>query len=234
MKIPQWQYDECKHVGVNYADPRTAQAYDGHHQAFRNYEKDAKLIMGRLNLGKDNVVLDMGCGTGGFALCAAGVCRKVYAVDISGEMLNQLKRKAADAGIENIETYCAGFLSYKHSDEPVDAIVTVSALHHLPDFWKAVALRRMHDMLRPHGKLYLFDVVFSFAIDCYQNAIDEWVEDIGQKAGGEMAEETVVHVREEYSTFDWIMEQMLKRTGFEVGRRYDDFTNCICYVCQRD
>lgn len=44
-------------------------------------------------------------------------------------------------GIEAVE---GGFLTYEHEGEPVDLVHTRNALHHLPDFWKAVALARIH------------------------------------------------------------------------------------------
>jgi hypothetical protein len=40
-----------------------------------------------------------------------------------------------------VETACARVYA-------VDAIVSCTALHHLPDFWKTMTLHRMNDMLR--------------------------------------------------------------------------------------
>jgi hypothetical protein len=45
---------------------------------------------------------------------------------------------------------------------PADLVTTKYALHHLPDFRKAAALVRINRMLRPVGRLFLRDVVFSF------------------------------------------------------------------------
>jgi SAM-dependent methyltransferase len=77
----------------------------------------------------------MGCGTGAFALHAAPYYRKIYAVDIARAMLGRARRKARKAGLTNIEFRRGGFLTYEHADDPVDAVVSVLALHHLPDFW---------------------------------------------------------------------------------------------------
>jgi hypothetical protein len=41
----------------------------------------------------------------------------------------------------------------------VDAVVTTLALHHLPDFWKGMALKRVHGMLKRGGRLYIHDVI---------------------------------------------------------------------------
>ena len=42
---------------------------------------------------------------------------------------------------------------------PFDLVISEYALHHLPDFWKAVALERMAGFLRPGGTLRLRDLV---------------------------------------------------------------------------
>ncbi|MDY6857482.1 MAG: class I SAM-dependent methyltransferase [Thermodesulfobacteriota bacterium] len=59
----------------------------------------------------------------------------------------------------NVEFYHAGFLTYEHASQPVDAVVTTFAFHLLPDFWKGIALKRLNSMLKPGGKLYIHDVI---------------------------------------------------------------------------
>ena len=49
----------------------------------------------------------------------------------------------------------------------MDAVITQLALHHLPDFWKLVALKRISQMLKDGGKLYLRDVVFPSNVEDY-------------------------------------------------------------------
>jgi SAM-dependent methyltransferase len=45
--------------------------------------------------------------------------------------------------------------------EPPHVVYSRNALHHLPDVWKAVALRRIADMLRPGGAFVLRDTVYA-------------------------------------------------------------------------
>lgn len=220
---PSWQFDEGVKVGVDYGDASVAAEYDEQHARFRDFEKDASLVMQQLGLRPEHTVIDLGCGTGAFTIPVARFCRKVYAVDISQAMLDRCAAKARAGGLGNIETHCAGFLSYEHKGAPVDAIITVVALHHLPDFWKAVAFKRLYDMLKPGGKLYLFDVVFSFPVENYQNEFDSWVNTMRESAGQAMAEETVVHIRDEYSTFDWVIEGMIERAGFKIEQKRQEF-----------
>ncbi|MDX9973129.1 MAG: class I SAM-dependent methyltransferase [FCB group bacterium] len=231
--MPGWWYDEARHAGVNYGDAGVAERYDARHLRFRDFEKEAEGIVARLGLGSGDCVIDLGCGTGAFALEAASRCGVVHAVDVSPAMLERCRVKAAERGLENVVTHCAGFLSYVHEGAPADAMVSVAALHHLPDFWKAVALRRMAGMLRPGGRLYLFDVVYSFGVEEAETALDAWVEGIRAGAGDEMAGEAAVHIRDEYSTFEWILDGLLERAGFAIEEKVAGPGGGLGYVCVR-
>lgn len=232
-KLPVWLYDELKHAGVDYASIDVAGDYDKHHQGFRDYDKDAALVIERLGMTPQHEVIDFGCGTGAFIVCAARACKKIYGIDISPSMLDLCEKKVKAAGLDNVELHCAGFLTYRHQGTPVDFIVSTAAFHHLPDFWKVVALQRMYDMLKPGGRLYLFDVVFSFPVEAYQEALNGWVASMTEKGSRAMGQETVIHIRDEFSTFDWILEEMLVRTGFVTYKKYSDFPGCLAYICVR-
>ena len=105
-------------------------------------------------------MIDLGCGTGANVIYAAKKFKKVYAVDISSVMLDEAKTKALEENITNVEFINSGFLTYCHEGEPADLLVTKIAFHHLPDFWKQIALLNMNGMLKKEGILYIFDVVF--------------------------------------------------------------------------
>jgi len=230
---PKWQYDEMKHCGVDYSNRAQVEVYDKRHQRFRDYESEARAIIDGLGLGTDETVIDIGCGTGAFTLYAAKSCKKFYAVDVSKAMLDYTSQKAQKAELDNIEFCHGGFLTYEHCAEPVDAIVSGAALHHLPDFWKLIALRRLAAILKPDGKFYLGDVVFSFDIANYKPAMDEWVKSMAQNVGPEFVAEAETHFREEYSTSDWIMEGLLGRAGFEI--EHSDYKDSFLasYLCTK-
>jgi cyclopropane fatty-acyl-phospholipid synthase-like methyltransferase len=232
-ETPSWQYDEFKHAGVDYASVEVAREYDAHHTKFRDYEKDVRLIMDRLELKPEQTLLDLGCGTGAMVIPIAKHCRKVYAVDVSPAMLGVCIEKAQAQNLTNIEPQHAGFLTFQAPAEPVDALITVAALHHLPDFWKAVALKRIHDCLKPGGKFYLFDVVFSFPPEDYAKELSAWVNGMKAAGGEEVAKEVATHASDEFSTYEWIMDGMLEKAGLSITRKYTDFPRCIGYLCTR-
>jgi putative AdoMet-dependent methyltransferase len=228
---PNWFYDEMKHCGVDYSDPAQAAEYDRHHEKFRNYQKDAEVILNRLGLGPEHSVIDMGAGTGAFTLHAAQRCKRVYAVDVSQAMLAYCRAKAEAAGLKNILFCHGGFLTYEHTSEPVDAVVSVAVLHHLPDFWKLVALQRVADMLKTGGMFYLFDVVFPSNINGYAAQFDHWVHSIERSVGAVFAREVETHIRDEYSTCAWIMEGLIERAGLRIkSAEYSDSFGST-YLC---
>lgn len=230
---PKWYYKE-KQSGVDYLNPKIAQEYDEEHQKFRNFEDETAQIVKRLGITSDDTVLDFGCGTGGITLNLAKYSRKVIGVDISREMLDVLREKAEKQEVNNIETHCAGFLSYKHDEtDKVDKIITMFALHHLPDFWKSVALLKMAEILKTGGKLYLFDLIFTFNVDDHQKSILEIINSMHDVAGDSMARETETHIKDEFSTYDWIMEGLLEKSGFFVDYKYVEADNFVGYVCTK-
>jgi len=230
---PPWRYEENKPCGFNYNNFILARVYDTYHQMFRDYRREAEQIVAALGLDGSATVLDMGCGTGAFAIHAAPHYGKVHAVDVAKAMLGRARRKARKAGLTNVEFHRGGFLSYEHAAGPVDAIVSVMALHHLPDFWKLVALHRLASILKPDGRLYLRDVVFSFDVGRGEPSIKRFIRQMSIDMGpdGRTAAET--HVREEYSTWGWIMEGLLERAGFRIDDAdyRDDYL--AAYLCTK-
>jgi putative AdoMet-dependent methyltransferase len=230
---PRWQYDERKPCGVNYNNTWHALSYDRSHRKFRNYEAEGEEIIDVLGSNKNHVVMDMGCGTGAFAIHAAKFFKKVFAIDISNAMLKRARRKARKAGLGNIEFCNAGFLTYEHNAEPVDAVVSVTALHHLPDFWKMIGLRRLAGMVRPGGKLYIKDVVLSFNPDRYKYSIKAFIQMMVNLTTPGMKCEVETHFRQEYSTFGWIMEGMLEKAGLQIESADYKDKYFAAYLCTK-
>jgi ubiquinone/menaquinone biosynthesis C-methylase UbiE len=213
--FPTWYFDESKMAGVDFEDTAQVEVYD-RNQTVSTPEKEQALVA-RLEIAAEHTVIDLGAGTGNFAIQASLTGASVHAVDISKSMLAYAQSKAQKAGATKIEFHQAGFLSYKHQDKLADFVVTKNALHILPDFWKMAAFLRIAKMLRLRGFLYLRDTIFSFSPADYEASIDEWIRQVAKPEGeGWTARDFEMHVREEYSTYGWIIEGMLTRAGFEI------------------
>lgn len=86
MKIKsnaKWLYDENIQVGRDYQDISNVQSYDVEMAKFRDVTKEATDIIEAISLGREHSLLEIGTGTGNFAIEAAKHCNNVYAIDVS-------------------------------------------------------------------------------------------------------------------------------------------------------
>ena len=214
MQRPGWFPDELAYAGAEHLDPAYVTGYD--RKAATDHTEDLAVLRG-LGLHERNVVVDLGAGTGTFALAVAPLCGRVVAVDVSPAMLASLRARVEQLGLTNVEVVHGGFLSYEHYGDPPDIVYSRNALHHLPDFWKALALTRIADLLGPGGVLRLHDLVYSFEPRAAGRAIEAWLANARERPEeGWTRPELETHVREEYSTFSWLIEPLLERAGFEI------------------
>lgn len=214
MTPPTWFPDELDHAGPEHLDPEYVVGYDA--KAGTDPAEDVALLS-ELGLSQASTLVDLGAGTGTLALAVAPLCRRVVAVDVSAAMLHRLEARAGQLSLGNVECVHAGFLTYQHQGEPADVVYSRNALHHLPDFWKAIALVRIAAMVRPGGVLRLRDLVFSFAPNEADQVFAAWLADAtNDPVRGWTRPELETHIRDEHSTFSWLLEPMLERAGFTI------------------
>lgn len=232
MTAPGWLLDEVAHAGPEHLDSGYVAAYD-RKAGFDPTEGLQALL--DLGLGANDTLVDLGAGTGTFALAAAPHCRRVVAVDPSPAMIVHLGREAARLQTGEVECVQAGFLTYAHEGEPADFVYSRHALHHLPDLWKVLALERTAAVLRPGGVLHLRDLVFSCAADEASSVIEAWLDGASPRPGvGWSRAELETHLRTEFSTFSWLLEPMLEEAGFRIERVHHDASRVhSTYTCAK-
>jgi putative AdoMet-dependent methyltransferase len=228
--FPGWYFDESNMAGVDFEDAAQVEAYD-RNQTASTPEKEQALVT-RLGIAAKQTVIDLGAGTGNVAIQAALAGASVHAVDISNAMLTYARSKVQQTGITTIEFHQAGFLSYQQQDRPADFVVSKNALHILPDFWKMTAFLRVAEMLKSNGTFYLRDVVFSFPPVDYEASINDWIRQVAKPEGeGWTAKDFEAHIREEHSTYGWMIEGMLTRAGFEILEANYSTSTYAEYLC---
>jgi phosphatidylethanolamine/phosphatidyl-N-methylethanolamine N-methyltransferase len=114
-----------------------------------SYEILIEKILGEIE--QEWIVLEVAAGTGVIALKLAGKARKVYAVDITPEMISQTEEKAQKQGVKNIVCSVEDAYTLPYSDGTFNAAVCANGLHIMQEPW--IALSEMRRVLKPSGLL---------------------------------------------------------------------------------
>ena len=233
IETRDWYYDEFQHVGVDYENLDEVRSYDDEIGKGINQRDNCKEIVDALGIKATDSVLEIGTATGRLAIDLADVCEHVCAIDISESMLAYAREKAKKLGKDNVAFIRAGFLSFQCEENTLDAVITKFALHHLPDHWKFVAVKRLYDMLRPGGKLFLKDAMISVDIHHFYESVDEWISSTQKESGDKPAEALTLFIKEEYPTYQWIMEKMLEEVGFHIDSMSSLYGLHTTFVCSK-
>jgi ubiquinone/menaquinone biosynthesis C-methylase UbiE len=94
-------------------------------------------------------VLDVAAGPGSLTLLAARTARRVRAVDFAPAMLDALRSRAADAGLENVEPQVADGQALPFPAASFDAAYSMFGVIFFPD--RARGLAELARVLRPGG-----------------------------------------------------------------------------------
>ena len=226
-----WSIDELANAGPEHLQPDYVARYD---RKAGSDAAEALELLRKYGLGDRSTLLDIGAGTGELAIAAARFCREVIAVDVSRAMLDFLRDRLSKASVPNVRCVEAGFISYRHDEEPVDFVYTRNALHHLPDFWKAIALDRVAGFVPPQGVLVIEDLIYDFQPSQADEIFTRWFAQAAtDSAVGYTEQDFVEHIRSEHSTFRWLFEPLLDATGFDLAEVSFESSVYGTYVCVR-
>jgi ubiquinone/menaquinone biosynthesis C-methylase UbiE len=107
-----------------------------------------------LALTRDDVLLDLGCGTGAAVRQAAPTVRRAVGLDLSPAMIAEARRLAASlANVDFREGDVSGPLPF--SDGEFTAIVCTTAFHHFPEPRATIA--EMFRVTAPCGRVVIAD-----------------------------------------------------------------------------
>ena len=136
---------------------RAADSYD--EEGSPEYRAAADLVIEHAAPAPEDVVLDLGTGTGAIALALAGDAQSVIGRDISAGMLEQAREKASEQGVASVSFGEGRFREPAvPEDRSVDIVTSNFAMHHLDDEAKRDAIDTIA-ALDPR-KFVLGDVMF--------------------------------------------------------------------------
>jgi SAM-dependent methyltransferase len=151
---------------------RKAAEYDG--DKSEEYRTAVSLVVEHARPAEDDVVLDLGTGTGAIALELGEAAGSVAGRDISEKMLARGRKKAHERGIESV-TFETGRFRAPNAPDNVDIVTSNFAMHHLGDAEKREALDEIAS-LEPR-RIVLGDVMLFEGADpeepFYNPAVDD-------------------------------------------------------------
>jgi ubiquinone/menaquinone biosynthesis C-methylase UbiE len=132
--------------------------YDRLLSATTKEEKFRDLLLAQANVGPSHRVLDLGCGTGTFAILTklAVPTAEVVGLDADKNVLAFARKKAETRRVDI--TFCCA-LAHKapFEDGTFDRITSTLFFHHLTLASKLRTLERARALLRPGGEIHIAD-----------------------------------------------------------------------------
>lgn len=107
--------------------------------------------MGRTRsyLTSDDIILEVGCGTGSTALLLATDVAQIVATDIADNMIEIASQKALDQGVSNVRFITAGIFDDAIDNGPYDVVLALNLLHLVED--ANLAIQKINRFLKPGG-----------------------------------------------------------------------------------
>jgi cyclopropane fatty-acyl-phospholipid synthase-like methyltransferase len=113
-------------------------------------------VVAALKLAPDDVVADLGAGTGYFAVRLAKHLPRgrVFGIDVEPTLVRHLEERARQEGLSNLRgVVCPA--DDAALPEPVDLVLVVDTYHHLQD--RPRYFRKVRASLRPGGRVVVID-----------------------------------------------------------------------------
>ena len=115
-------------------------------------------IIAALHLRQEESVVDIGAGTGYFAIpmaAAVGSAGHVFAVDVSAKMLERFRSRLTEAGVENVECVEGEASSTGLASGSADVVFMANVWHEFDDH--AAVIGEARRLLRRGGRIAVLD-----------------------------------------------------------------------------
>lgn len=137
--------------------------FDANNKSKLDSEKRRKIlppseILRELGLKEGDTMADIGCGIGYFSIPASlivGDCGKVYAIDVSVEMLEEVERRVKQNNIDNVVSIHSEETNFKLDDDYVTYGFTCNVLHEIDD--KKAFLMEARRIIKENGKIAIVE-----------------------------------------------------------------------------
>ena len=105
-------------------------------------------------------VLDIGPGNGTYTIAAAqrvGTAGRVFAIDIEPRMIDRVRQRAAEVGLDNVDARVADVYDMPFDDELFDVITMIAVIGEIPDPDRALA--ECYRVMKSSGTLAISEML---------------------------------------------------------------------------
>ncbi len=126
------------------------------------YIHDSNIVFDNLSIKGNDIILDLGCGAGDYALYAAKTISdngKVIIVDLKESIVNQVYEKAKSQNINNIIPMTANITEpINIDDNSIDLCMLFTVLHSIQDMEKRQNIyKSVRKMLKPNSSFAIME-----------------------------------------------------------------------------
>ncbi len=118
------------------------------------YRKGLKNLVD-LVIEKDDMVLDVGCGTASATIVAAVKAKEVVGIDLSPDMIQLAVQKVRKKGFDNTCLFATSVEDYR-PETPFDKVISSFMIPHVKPELRPSIYSCMYDFLKPGGTVGLF------------------------------------------------------------------------------
>lgn len=141
-----------------------AGVYDRWMKTFHFYKPET--IIKHLKPKKNDIILDIGGGTGYLANKISDRCKKVIVLDSSSKMLEQTKKYKK----RNLTVRKADALSIPYKNNYFDAVLFIDSLHHIKKI--DAALKEARRVLKKNGRIIILEFTRETFLGKYVQFLD--------------------------------------------------------------
>tara|TARA_A100001388_G_C28752314_1_gene492885 strand:- start:35 stop:787 length:753 start_codon:yes stop_codon:yes gene_type:complete len=137
---------------------------------------DPKIIVedidSKLELKKNDLLLDVGCGTGVITLPISKKVNKIFALDGGFNVIEQLKKNIINNKISNINTINIPFDKNNFEDNFFDKVLMYAVIHYLDgDKYVKNCIEELIRICKPGGKILIAEIPEKNAIENLRNGL---------------------------------------------------------------
>jgi protein-L-isoaspartate(D-aspartate) O-methyltransferase len=146
-EVPRENFTPDQYKNLAYADTRIPLGnFNGSPCTMANPIIDGRILQ-EMNIQEEDLILEIGTGSGYLTACLAKLGRHVDTVDINEELTEQAKQNLQTLGINNVNLTTGDASKSWDQKRNYDVIVIAAAMKTIPDSYKK--------LLKPNGRMFI-------------------------------------------------------------------------------